>query len=705
MTPTTFSISDRIRSNDEFLSEIERQVVYYDLIGTNKKIKYFNVPASFDIETSSVQSAGLKMSLTYEWSFGINGIVTVGRTWEEYEELIENVENIFGTSENIRLIVYVHNLSYEFQFMRKIFEWDKVFSLDVRKPVYAITKSGIEYRCSYKLSGYNLENVGKNLQKYKVEKMSGDLDYSKVRHSKTPLTEKEWQYCVHDVLVVMAYIQEKIESDGDITKIPLTKTGYVRNYCRNSCFYLYKSHKRGGWKYKQYRQLMRNLTLTSDEYNQLKRAFQGGFTHANAMYSGKTLENVGSFDFTSSYPYAMISEKYPMGRGEHIQITSSEQFERCLKNYCCMFDVEFKNIESITYIEHPISLSKCQVAINRVVDNGRVVSADLLLTTITNLDWDVYKHFYHWEDAKIGNFVRYPKGYLPTDLVKSILKLYQDKTTLKGVEGKEVEYLGSKEMVNAAYGMTVTDICRDEIIYDDSSQLDWEKQKPNIEEAIEKYNKSARRFLFYPWGVWVTAYARRNLFSGIYAVGEDYVYSDTDSIKVLHPENHMDYIEEYNKIVIRKLDAAMEFHKLPKSSYKPKTIKGVEKVLGVWDNEGVYSRFKTIGAKRYLVEKDGKINLTTSGVNKRTAMPYLLKKYGDNIFDAFAEGLYIPPGYTGKNTLTYIDDEQHGLVTDYLGETAEFYTPSGIHMEPTDYTFSMSAEYIKYLLGVQTYEK
>ena len=268
-----------------------------------------------------------------------------------------------------------------------------------------------------------------------------------------------------------------------------------------------------------------------------------------------------------------------------------------------------------------------------------------------------------------------------------------------------MEYLGSKEMVNAAYGMTVTDICRDEIIYDQSSQLDWEKNKPNISEAIDKYNKSARRFLFYPWGVWVTAYARRNLFSGIYAVGEDYVYSDTDSIKVLHPENHIGYIEQYNKAVIRKLDAAMKFHGLPKSAYKPKTIKGVEKILGVWDNEGVYSRFKTIGAKRYIVEKDGKINITTSGVNKSSAMPYLIDKYGDNIFEAFAEGLYIPPGYTGKNTLTYIDDEQRGIVTDYLGNTAEFYTPSGIHMQPTDYTLSLSAEYIKYLLGVQTYEK
>ena len=96
MTQTTFGLSDRIRSNDEFLSEIGRQVYLYDLIGTNKKIKYFNVPASFDIETSSVQSSGQKMSLMYEWTFGINGIVTVGRTWEQYKELIDSVEIIFG---------------------------------------------------------------------------------------------------------------------------------------------------------------------------------------------------------------------------------------------------------------------------------------------------------------------------------------------------------------------------------------------------------------------------------------------------------------------------------------------------------------------------------------------------------------------------------------------------------------------------------
>ena len=148
----------------------------------------------------------------------------------------------------------------------------------------------------------------------------------------------------------------------------------------------------------------------------------------------------------------------------------------------------------------------------------------------------------------------------------------------------------------------------------------------------------------------------------------------------------------------------MEYHGLPEWSYKPKTIKGVEKCLGVWDDEGIYTRFKTLGVKRYMTEKDGEISLTVSGLNKHVAMPYLMEKYGDDIFEAFDDDLYIPPKYTGKNMLTYIDDEQDGIVTDYLGETAEFHTPSGIYMAPTDYSLNLSAEYLKYLMGVKDYE-
>ena len=67
--------------------------------------------------------------------------------------------------------------------------------------------------------------------------MVGYLDYNILRHSCTPLTDKELLYCVNDIKVVMAYIQEQIETEGKIYKIPLTNTGYVRRDIKEECLY------------------------------------------------------------------------------------------------------------------------------------------------------------------------------------------------------------------------------------------------------------------------------------------------------------------------------------------------------------------------------------------------------------------------------------------------------------------------------------
>lgn len=277
-----FSPEDGLCSRLEFL----KKVASADLptVTTNKKITYYNVPAAFDIETSSFYIEGEKKACMYIWQFGILNWVTYGRTWEEFDEFISVLSTILGLDEEKRLIVYIHNFAYEFQWMRKRVHWDKLFFLESRKPIYGIS-GGIEYRCSLKLSGKSLKNLAKDLQKYPCEKKVGDLDYSLIRTYKTPLTKKELGYCEADIRVLLAYIQEKIEHDGDISKIPLTNTGYVRNYCRKACF---KSWKR-------YKGLMSELVLTPDEYSQLKRAFSGGFTHANAHYSRRVVHKVASF--------------------------------------------------------------------------------------------------------------------------------------------------------------------------------------------------------------------------------------------------------------------------------------------------------------------------------------------------------------------------------------------------------------------------
>lgn len=697
--------------------------------GNNKGIKYYNCPCSFDIETTSFYIDETGNNITYKdkeerqkfdptynpekratmyvWQLGLNGRVIVGRTWEEFRNCCVELSKLLHLSEKKRIILFVHNLSYEFQFISRLFKWVNVFSIDVRKPIYAISTLWIEFRCSYLLSGYSLAMLGKQLTTHKVEKLEGDLDYSLMRNNKTPLTDKELGYCVNDVRVVMAYIQEKLEQEGILSTLPITKTGYVRQYCRKRCLYL-EGHRQN----KRYKELMEKLKINDiDEFDLMQRAFQGGFTHCNAYHMGDTMENVASYDFTSSYPFVMVSEKFPMSGGVKVKVDTEEQAEKYFQKYLAIFDVCFINLMPIDTNDNPLSSSKCYKKVNVVENNGRVVTADLVATSLTNIDWQVMKQFYKWDSVKFGTFYIYYANYLPTPLVDCILELYEKKTTLKGVEGMEVEYLKSKEMINSVYGMAVTNPLRDEILFDG---LLWESNPPtNRGELLDKYNNSKNRFLFYPWGIFVTSYARRNLFTGIKSVGDDYIYSDTDSIKFTNPDKHKTYFDSYNKLVTKKLEKAMAYHGFSIERTRPKTKEGKEKPLGVWDFEGVYKRFKTLGAKRYMVEEDNalKVNgviypvsLTVSGVNKKTAIPYLWDLTGGNtekIFELFNEGLEIPPSKSGKNLHTYIDGEIEGQLTDYLGNKAPYKELCCIHLEPTGYDLSIASLYKKYITGVK----
>lgn len=685
--------------------KIADQIKECPVVRVPRKGAYFNIPNAFDIETTSFsgRTENEKLATMYAWVAGFNGLVIIGRTWDEFVNTMNIFSEVLNLSLDKRLVVYVHNLAFEFEFIGARFEWENVFSLRKHKPVYALTKNGIEFRCSYILSRFSLEEMGKHLVRYPTHKMVGDLDYSKPRHTKTPLTVQEIKYIEQDARVVMSYIQERIEIDGGINKIPLTATGYVRRYCRSQALYGGQTHKskEGMNTYYRYAELMRQATLTPSEYAQLKRAFQGGFTHASAWKSGKMLEDVTSYDFTSSYPSVMVCEKFPMSRGENVEITSKNQFEELLTTHCCLFDVEISGLSERLIWEHPLSISRCRQVVNEQVDNGRLARAEHLITTITEQDYKILKTFYHWDEMKVGNFRAYRKSYLPTSFVEAVLKVYRDKTELKGVAGREVDYNAVKELLNSLYGMSVTDIVRDEVIYKPGV---WKTISPDIMEVLERYNTDRHRFLFYPWGVWVTAYARRNLFSGIASVGPDYVYSDTDSIKILNGGNHLEYIRKYNEQVKGKMKKAMDYHGLPLELTCPRTIEGKEKPLGAWDYDGHYNLFKTLGAKRYLTysEKKGLL-MTVAGLGKRDGLEYLKKISGGDIakaFKLFSDDFEVPPGEAGKLTHTYIMEPMDGVLVDYLSNPGEYHETGGVHLEPAGYSMKLSAEYAAFLKGI-----
>lgn len=685
--------------DDVYLSQFEIKE-----IKTNKKVTYLNIESAFDIETTSYINNGEKSAFMYIWMFGL-GLgkeIFYGRTWEEFLDLCERLQHYFGLNENRRLVIYVHNLGYEFQFMCKYFNWENVFAINERKPIKALCSYGIEFRDSYILSGYSLANTAKNLTTHKVRKMEGDLDYSLIRHQSTQLTEKELGYCSNDVEIVLAYINEQIAQYEDITKIPLTNTGRVRKYVKDSCYYTSSNHRKSNrGKYQRYRQIMTDLTLDKSTYIQLKRAFMGGYTHSNPNHTGKTLENVSSIDLTSSYPTVMLADKFPMSRAKELNITTVEELKKAMSLYCLVFDLKLEGLRNTLKYESYISESKCFKMVKPVINNGRVYDAEMIQTTITDVDFNIIEKVYEWDKISIANVRGFVKAYLPKSIIESILNLYQDKTTLKGVEGKEVEYLLSKGMLNSVYGMCVTDVVKDEHVFNGT----WGVERVDIDEKIDEYNKSKNRFLFYPWGIWVTAYARRNLWTAILNIGDDYIYSDTDSIKMLNFDKHKGYVEKYNKYIGKKLADMMEHYKLNVELLAPKTIQGKAKPLGIWEFEGNYSHFKTLGAKRYLVKENGEFHLTVAGLSKKNGINHMVNICGgdtEQVFNIFNDNLYIPADKTGKMTHTYIDTEKEMFVVDYNGVEERVLTLSGIHLEPCDFTLSISEQYNQFLRAISS---
>ena len=723
-----YQLIEEIIPRDNFLSQLGK-------LPTCRKPKskkfYLNVSASFDIETSSFyycretgETTGKKPNISklqfkkeyerhacmYAWVFTLNGRATTGRTWLEFIQLINELRAFYELGDNMILPIYVHNLSYEFQFIRNLFHVTDVFALAPREPLYCRTSEGLEFRCSMKLSGYSLATTAKNLKKFNLSKKIGDLDYGLMRNSKTLLTKEEWGYILYDGLIVSAYIKEQIDEWKNVINIPMTKTGVVRRYLRESCYYESKNHRKNKThKYQKYRTLMNRLTLEVDEYKLANRCIQGGIVHCSAVNEGRVYQDVDSKDFTSSYPYCIVAFKYPMSKGERFTPKNLKEFNDILECRLAIFDIEFEGVESRQLFEHVLSSSKCWKIENAIIDNGRVVSADTIRTSMTSIDYLYFKKFYQWKKMKIGLMYVYKAGYLPTDFVKAVIKLYKDKTTLKDVDDElsKQRYAWSKEQLNSCYGCLIMNICRVTYKYEDGK---WVTEKEDTEKQIKEYNEDPKRFSSYLWGVFIPSYARYNLTTAIIECGKsfDYIYSDTDSVKIKNADKHAEYFKRYNEGVVRRLKRACRYHGVSYEDVAPKTIQGKTKILGVWDDEYHAKRFKALRAKCYMMEdENGNFHLTIAGVNKKIAEPRLIelaRKKKKDIFDLIKWGFVFDEKTCGKNLHTYVDERATGMLRDYKGVESVYDELSFVHLEPTTYKMCSSEEYLNFLDNIQSKE-
>lgn len=650
-----------------------------------KRNKFDNTIYTFDIETSSYlildnkiiagcdyeklnkqdRDRSIKQSNMYIWQLSINDIVYYGRTWEELKDFI----NILDSKIPQRKIIFIHNLSFEFQYLKSVFNMENVMARKSRKVMRAtLSNYNVELRCSYMMSTCKLEKLP-SVYQLPVEKLVGNLDYDKIRHSNTYLTEQELKYCEYDCLVVYEYIKKELLSYENVDKIPLTSTGHVRRELKNlvSKDYQYKGKVR------------KAINTDPHIYNLLVNAFAGGYTHANWIYTDEVIENVTSYDFTSSYPYVMVTHRFP-----------STEFKKCyikdlkdLSNrFAYLLVIKMYNVKSKLY-NNFISMSKCRHIKGGKYDNGRVISADELEITITDVDVKLFLKSYEFDYEILECYYSIYK-LLPIQFINFILDKYVNKTQYKDVEDKKLEYQLEKAKFNALYGMSVTNMIRDKVIYDNESG--WEEiplTNNEIEDALKVEKKKA--FLSFAYGVWVTAYARYNLLSNMIKLDKYTIYSDTDSLKLKEGFN-IDVIENYNKFVENKINYISNYLKIDKSKFAPEDVKGKSHMLGLFECDGMYQEFITQGAKKYAYKKDNKISITVAGVPKKGSCALdSLEKFRDEFVFKHED--------TDKNVIQYNDNQLEIELFDYLGNKLKVFDKSGCCILPTTYELGKSEEY------------
>lgn len=574
------------------------------------------------------------------------------REWAELHHYLNGISQTLG---KFQAICYVHNLGFEFDYLIKNISIPKQFLTNSSHSVISSTLikyPNIQFRCSYLLSGYSLRKLGDIVKLPKL-----DSDYRTI-FPRDKITLTEWEYCERDNDVVAKYITEVcVKEYGTLFNIPYTKTGRVRKVL-----------------HKHYHDLEDNSCKwdrmpDEDCIEAMDKAFNGGVVVSNPFFTDVNLHNVHSYDITSSYPFAMVSEKFPRSI-KHMTVTPSH----LNPNEYFIAKVKFINIRS-KFNWQWLSVSKLENLNECEFFNGKLIYGKSCERYITNVDFDLIQQTYTFEYEIVDYWYLYDVDYLPECFIRTIKEIGVKKQRLKEqlshlTEGTKewyelsIEYMLAKNDFNSIYGMMVEKLLKPEFEIDENFL--WHEKKGKY--VFKQHMK--RNFLF---GMFITAYARKNLITAILKnCPETFVYCDTDSIKFIGENIFIDT----NKKLPEFMDDCPELS-----------------TLGRFDYEGTYDEFKTFGAKKYCYKKNGKYTVVVAGLPKST-------EYGINSLDDFCCGRVYNNCKLGKSYITqssFFDvDSDHELefkgdidVGEWLKEN-EISTNGGVGLYPTSYKLNMT---------------
>lgn len=677
-------------SDDIYTLDIETSSLFY-IDGAWKEFDY-------SIEDySNIPKAGLP----YIWMFGINDSYYYGREFMDIDYMLHLISNPLYVK-----VVWVFNLSFEFGFMEDILQHytiEKMIARDKRKPIsFYVKELNILFRCAYMLTNLSLANAAKEYTK--VEKKSGDLEYNKARSPLTKMSDTELGYCEYDLVTLYNIILHFRDKYKHIARIPLTSTSTVREALKKSVDYWYIRSQQ-------------ELVPRTDMYLRFYWAFSGGYTHSNIIRTNKIIKDVHSKDEASAYPYVMVTEKYPCQPFRRCNPSELDNPDK-RENYAYLIKVKFYNLESM-YYNHYLQYEKVKAnVINPITNNGRIVKCNECEYYCTDIDLDIMKANYHYDKLEIKECYKSYKKYLDIKVIRFVLDLYKKKTQLKNFtsdDPEEVEfndsiYRMSKALLNGCFGMSCTSVLHSSNY---SSNLNkWippEELDPDLEmneglsedemfynfvsKKLEEAKDSYSTLFYYPVGLWITSYSRRNLVMRLFnpeypTFDRDVIYMDTDSLKYIG--NYDDMFEEYNKSVINKYKEVINYYpELTLDDFMPKDPKGIAHPLGIYEDDGDYTEFITLGAKKYCYRSadDGQLHITVSGVSKSGA-----SALNDDIRN-FKKGFVWNYYESGKLTHSYVSAQPDFTFTDIDGNIYTSHQRHAVILQPTTYKLGITDLY------------
>lgn len=628
-----------------------------------KHVEYIDTTCTFDIETTNGDADGF----AYSFQMCLGGVVVVPRYFEDWAEIVEMLCDRWRVTNKRKLVVYVHNLGYEFTYLIQLLtlRWGdcKALYTKSRKPLTLEFSNGIEFRDSLKLFQKSLAKATKGC---KHEKLKGDLDYTVYRTPDTPLDDKEFAYCVNDVLGLYEAIERmKTEHGFNAATIPLTNTGLVKQEVN-------KNLNRD----KGFAKIKNDLTLSKTQTYIAYKAMAGGDTHGARWKAGYTFKNCNSYDFKSAHPSQQLLWKFPTGKPFDLPEDTPEEDMNALidAGMGWVGKIAVTGLSIKDDCPNPcISRSKC---INSEVigeeDNGRVLDAEgtLLLYCDSN-DWQRIREGYNYSEMVAAESFAFRLAYLPESFRHTILEKFRIKETMKG----SPEYAFSKICVNTIYGATAQKQIRDEYTAEigdaiEFDKLSWEKNLDDMtDDEVTKAQTKKNTFPFL-WGLWTASMTRLKLWRLLKIVGWDRViYWDTDSCKF--EGEKVPAVDEYNEEIKRQCIA----RKCVVQKDNGKCV-----YIGVAEDEHPqadygYQEFRFLHAKCYAARNcDGVLESTIAGVGKNEGVA-ALKDDIENLND------FLIIEDAGGQMLTYHDAPPR-LRTDFAKPTM---SASWIVMSPRRY--------------------